>query len=210
MKHTFFLALLLPFFSFAQDGQPKPSSVKRQFPRFEISARYGASLPYVSPPPARIVVSDHSAASPYGWGKPMSGVVTPKLSLAASVFVSRSVDIGLFYSRNTVRYSCVGPTRSFNGNFVDPATRIGFFGRYHYSLKKWKPYVGLGVADLSAQKWCGLSWTASLGVDYTIVRNLSANLQAEVVRDAYNTARYGLTDNIVFGNSVLGGISFRF
>lgn len=207
MKHFLFLVFSLPFFAHAQDGIPKMASAKRQFPHFEISAKYGVSL---SQTPATLMPVYENNVRSFYYGAPVSGIVTGKISIAASTFISRSVDVGLFYSSNKIRYYCKSSYKSFDGNLADPATRIGFFGRYHYSFKKWSPFIGLGIADLEAQKWAGLSYTASLGVDYRIVQNLYASVQIEYLRDNFMTKHWAISDRVVWGYTALGGLSFRF
>lgn len=243
MKHTTFpfLVLFAPIFSFAQNkvkikinerpavydiyrndtliGSVKPKRSYR-YPHFEIAAHYGIAtyghIRGVSGPPYRIVTGFNKSTIVESKGS------APKVLFSGSVFVSKSVDIGLIYSQNDIRYKGV-EQKDINHHVFSPVSRGGIFSRYHYRFPKWEINAGGSISTLWTNKINryqiyapnkrvnGRSYSVMLGVKYRIVKNFYGSAQVEYTEDMFDGSKpFQTSTNILRQYGGVLGLSFRF
>lgn len=218
MKTTIFTLALLMIMPILCPAQGKTKTANDRFKPVELSVSYGL-IGYGLP--AQVNGQLYMLNSVGQTGLATSSSHSSIYQLNGSLYISRSIDVGVMYSQNNFSYQCVNvkDNSTFAGYLAKPAKRFGVSSRYHYHIKKWEANAGLSVADLSSPSVYGLSktklangysYSGIIGGKYQLTKSVAATLQLQVIRDNYTWTHFGTTLITIVDYSMMAGISLRF
>lgn len=189
-KMQIFIAAItmLPLFSMAQDAMlDRASHQDKNRRNFEVSASFGyADYSY---PVGKFFYTLVKEGTP-ALGMPAQRGHSPKATITASAYIIKSVDVGLTYSANEMKYAIAlyAGDRDGIGYAARPASRVSVFSKYHYAIKNIEFIGGPSIGTIHApggleRNSKGLTYSVNIGVRYRISGGLYGSVSADYTKD---------------------------